>query len=436
MKGLAARGGDEDAMHLDTAPATRYHPPLRHYGLDWLRIGAFGLLILYHICMVFSPWRWVIKAPVTIDWLTVPMALLTPWRLPLLFAVSGYASRRLYEKSPSLRAFLASRNQRLLIPLAFGMVTIVPIEIWVRVQEVGYAHGLGHFWAVDYWRRDRYFGVDLPSWEHLWFVAYLWTYTALLCGAIAIVGPGLPQQLSRLIETGDQRARLLWLPAAGLAVAKLALMFVVPERQGLTTDWGGHAAYVPIFLFGFALGGTDALWPSIRRLFPVALATAVIAGVIVATIEYHYQADVAPPHAVMALDRMARLTMAWSMILVLLHVAQTYWNHDHRWRATLVEAVFPFYIIHHPVIIVTTWYLAPFHLPAGIELATLLAATFAGCLAFYGIGRRIGWVRPLIGLGVAKARASAKRSDHEHEHELDAAGARRRGHPRTRGDLA
>lgn len=28
----------------------------RHYGLDWLRIGAFALLILFHIGMYFVSW--------------------------------------------------------------------------------------------------------------------------------------------------------------------------------------------------------------------------------------------------------------------------------------------------------------------------------------------------------------------------------------------
>ena len=239
-----------------------------------------------------------------------------------------------------------------------------------------------------------------------------------------------------MIEWLDHRHRLLWFPAAGLALAKLSLMFIIPERQGLTTDWGGHAAYIPVFLFGFALGGTDALWPGIRRIFPRALAAALAAGTIVAALEYHYEANATPPHALMALDRMARLTMAWSMILVLLHVAQTWWNRDHRWRPTLVEAVFPFYIIHHPIIIVTTWALAPFGLNEGVEFLILLAATVSGCLAFYLVGRRLAWARPLIGLGVAKGGASAKRAGHDRNDDMDAAGPRWRRDPRTRRDHA
>jgi hypothetical protein len=394
-------------MYVDMAAPARAARVVRHYGLDWLRIGAFGLLIFYHIGMVFSPWTWVIKAPDTLDWLAVPMALLTPWRLPLLFAVSGYASRRLYDKSPSVRAFLASRNKRLLIPLAAAMLTIVPAEIWIRVRLAGYPQGLGHFWVTDYWRLGRFFGVDMPSWEHLWFVAYLWTYTALLCGVIALVGPTLPNRLSAFLEWLDRRARLLWFPAVGLALAKLSLMFIIPERQGVTTDWGGHTAYLPIFLFGFALAGADTLWPSLKRLFDPAIIVAIASGAIVAILDYHYAARFTPPHALMALDRMARLVMAWSMILVLFHVAQTWWNHDHRWRPTLVEAVFPFYIIHHPIIIATTWALAPLRLNDGVEFLALLAATASGCFAFYLLGRRVGWLRPLIGLGPKRAPIAA-----------------------------
>ena len=67
----------------------------RHYGLDWLRIGAFGLLIFYHIGMVFVPWGYHAKTAHPIPWVVIPMLALNSWRLLLLFVVSGYASRAL-----------------------------------------------------------------------------------------------------------------------------------------------------------------------------------------------------------------------------------------------------------------------------------------------------------------------------------------------------
>jgi hypothetical protein len=34
----------------------------RRVDLDWVRIGAFGLLILYHVGMFYVPWSWHIKS--------------------------------------------------------------------------------------------------------------------------------------------------------------------------------------------------------------------------------------------------------------------------------------------------------------------------------------------------------------------------------------
>ncbi len=379
----------------------------RHYGLDWLRIAAFGLLIFYHIGMVFVPGNWVIKSQTTYSWLIVPMTLLSPWRLTLLFAVSGFASAMLLGRSASVGAFAWSRAKRLLIPLAFGMAVLVPAEMWVRVQEHGYALGYLHFWLVDYWRWGDWMGYEFPSWEHLWFVAYLAAYTFLL----ALVLAWMPDRAARagdaLAHWLDHRSRLFWAPAALLATMKLSLLFVVPEKQGLFTDWSGHALYVPPFLFGFLLARHPQLWKPMERLWKPALAASAVAGAILVTVELTWQGDAWPPHAVMAIDRMARSAMGWMMTIALFRLADRMWNHDHPLRQTLGEAVFPFYLIHHGAIILTAWYLLPLGLPALVEFLILSAVTLAACLLFYLCGREIPPLRPLIGLGPRKRKPGA-----------------------------
>ena len=371
----------------------------RHYGLDWLRIAAFALLILYHIGMVFSPWTWVIKTNHAIPELIAPMAVLTPWRLALLFAVSGFASRHLFEKSGRAGTFLRSRNLRLLVPLAFGMAVLVPVEMWVRVMEAGYPHHYLYFWMFDYWRDGEFWGRQFPSWEHLWFVAYLWTYTALLAGALAIARVRLERWTGRFVAWLGQGRRILWFPAAGFMAVKLALLFVVPEEHGLFSDWGGHAQYLPMFLFGFVLAGAPQLWPALHRVRTMALLLSIAAGSVVVVTETLFPGENVPPHWVMAGDRAARMAMGWTMTIALFSVADRWWNRDHRWRKTLAEAVFPFYLIHQPAIVLITWYSLPHRLSAPMEFALLVSGTFATCAAFYLIGREIGWLRPLIGLG-------------------------------------
>ena len=370
-------------------------PAQRHYGLDWLRIGAFGLLIVYHVAMVFSTWDWVIKSPVTYPQLIVPMALLTPWRLPLLFAVSGFASRKLFDKSGDVGAFTGSRNHRLLIPWAFAMVVIIPPEMWVRALEAGYPHSLWHFWVSDYWSLTPTYGKPFPSWEHLWFVVYLWAYTMVLAGLLTRRSAKWMTRAADWLATGY---RLVWAPIAFLVVGKLAIMFVVPEKQGLFTDWNAHISYLPIFLFGFALGGQSRLWTAIMRLRWPALAIVIFSGAVVSWVELAYEGHHVPPHEIMALDRAARLAMAWSMIVLLFQLATRWFNRDHGWRKTLAEAVFPLYIAHHPAIVLIAWYTLPLGLNPFVEFAILLGGTFGFATAFYLVGREIRWLRPLIGL--------------------------------------
>lgn len=369
----------------------------RHYGLDWLRIGAFGLLIVYHVAMVFSTWDWVIKSPTTYPGLIIPLALLTPWRLPLLFAVSGYASRKLFDKTGRPGAFVASRNRRLLIPWGFAMVALIPVETWVRAKIAGYPGGLLHYWLRDYWSLIPAYGPPFPSWEHLWFVAYLWAYTMSLAGLLAMRGWSA-DRMTRAADWMGKGARLVWMPIGLLAIAKVLVMFVIPEKQGLLTDWNAHLEYFPIFLFGFALGGRSALWPAIAQSQRIAIVVAVASALIVTWVELTYAGHRMPPHSLMVLDRVARIAMAWTMILILFDLADRHLNRDHRYRATLAEAVFPLYIAHHPAIILLAWLTLSQELNPLVEFMLLLVGTFCFATAFYLVGREIAWLRPLVGL--------------------------------------
>ena len=373
------------------------HVSGRHYGLDWLRIAAFALLILYHITLVFVPGHWVIKWPETFPALVVPLAFLTPWRLPLLFAVSGFATRRLLMRSPSLAAFARGRSKRLLIPLAFGLLVLLVPELWVRAKLAGDPLSLGQYWRREYWLPHPRYGLGFPAWEHLWFVLYLWVYTLLLTLVVAKRGP---EWVQARIEAFTARGRMLWAPIALLAFARLLLMFVVPERHGLFTDWSGHAQYVAFLLFGFALGGSPTLWRQTAEQARVALPTAALSGCVVAWVEHAYPGNNVPPHLVAAAERAAQVAMAWAMLIVLLHAADRWLNRDAAWRATLAEGVFPAYLIHHPVIVVTTWAILPLGLPAGAGFAIILATTVAACLGFYLLARGLPWLRPVAGLGV------------------------------------
>ena len=64
----------------------------RRHDLDWVRVSAFALLVLYHVGMYYVTWDWHVKSPAASDTLEPFMLLSSPWRLALLFLVSGAAT--------------------------------------------------------------------------------------------------------------------------------------------------------------------------------------------------------------------------------------------------------------------------------------------------------------------------------------------------------
>jgi fucose 4-O-acetylase-like acetyltransferase len=128
--------------------------------------------------MYYVTWDWHVKSPHASSAIEPLMMLTSPWRLSLLFLVSGVATAYLFERR-SARGFLGQRSVRLLVPLLFGMAVIVPPQSYLEVVEkLSYAGTYADFLKLYFTAYHGFCrGSDcliLPTWNHLWFVAYLW----------------------------------------------------------------------------------------------------------------------------------------------------------------------------------------------------------------------------------------------------------------------
>lgn len=370
----------------------------RHYGMDWLRIGAFALLILYHIGMFFVPWDWHVKIARPIGWVAIPMMATNSWRLPLLFLVSGYASAALFAKLGSTGAFLRSRSARLLIPLMFGMIVVIPVQPWIELAtQHGYAASFGYFWVQDYFRFGTLDGIVLPTWQHLWFVVYLFAYTlmaALLLAVVPVLARG---------RIADAAARLLggWGMLLTPFALWIAILFAFPghrDTHALVDDGPAHLHFLVAFATGWLLRVRPQLFDAVTRCWPAAAVLALAAYACIVWAMAVAPGEGAPPAGIVAPFLAVRLVQGWASIVALVGIADRYANRDHPRRAMLAEAVFPFYIIHQTIIVVGGWLLLRAGTGALPSFLVLFAATTLGCWLFYAIGRSIGWLRPLIGL--------------------------------------
>ena len=85
-------------------------------------------LFLFHSARVFDTTEWYVKNDRTSEFVDVLLSFAAMWGMPLLFVVSGmgiwYSLR-----SRTIGAFAGERVHRLLVPLVFGMLVIVPPQV-------------------------------------------------------------------------------------------------------------------------------------------------------------------------------------------------------------------------------------------------------------------------------------------------------------------
>ena len=380
----------------------------RRHDIDWVRILAFGLLVFYHVGMYYVSWDWHVKSPHAGPALEPLMLLTSPWRMSLLFVVSGVATAFLLGKAKDGGApFLLPRSRRLLWPLLFGMYVVVPPQVYYELVEkvpggfhAGYAAFMGtYFRGGDFYCMAPSDCVDAPTWNHLWFLAYLWAYTVVLWLLLKLAPKAMQAAGDWLGRRLSGAGALFW-PVAWLALARLVLAGRFESTHDLVDDWYNHAQYLPMFLLGYLLAFSTGFWESMQRHRWLALGAALAGYLSLIGVWYFsgYSDDVPPPNALRMALRVAWGVNQWCAIAAAFGFAYRFRNADSAALRYLTPAVFPVYILHQTVIVALAHNAKPLGLPPLLEGPLLVLLTFAVCFSGYELIRRLPLLRPLFGL--------------------------------------
>jgi peptidoglycan/LPS O-acetylase OafA/YrhL len=379
----------------------------RRYDLDWLRIAAFGLLILYHCGMFYVSWDWHVKSSRASDAIEPLMLLTNPWRLTLLFLVSGAAARFMADKMSAWK-FTGARMGRLFPPLLLAVFVIVPPQAYYEIVEAlqalppelaaQYPLALDNFYVKYVTASGNWCDADgcliTPTYNHMWFVAYLIVYTLLLIPLLPLLRR-IPKTASVLLA-GPFFILTPWLAMAAL---RLTLFPVFGESHNVFADFYLHALYLSVFLFGFAIAKHQPFFDRCVQLRWVALALGLAAWAALVVYFNAHPEGVEPPEWLRAIMRSVRELDAWCAIVAAIGFAHRYLkNADGPVRHLLTQAIFPFYLIHQTIIVVAGHYIDDLGLTLWIEAPLLIGATALGCWLFFDLGRRVPALRVWIGL--------------------------------------
>jgi peptidoglycan/LPS O-acetylase OafA/YrhL len=383
----------------------------RRHDIDALRVIAFALLILYHLAMAYvDGWGFHLKSAHTTPDLQWPMRLLNGWRMSLLFLISGVAIALL---GPRLRRgrFAVVRSWRLLLPLLFGMFVVVPIQPYCEAVSNGAASpGFGSFllryWQVRPWPPGSFAGAPFGiTWNHLWYLAYLWCYSMLLVLLKPLLDSA-PVRRATARFAGGPGGLLLFLPAGILLLWLAWLAPAHPATNTLVNDTYQHAKYLTVFLLGYLLGREPAFWQravALRWTSLVAVGCAVCWYFLLEALGQWLPVDAVlrrwPASFWGVQSKFCEMLYVWGVLLTLLGWARRYLDRPFRWLPYCTEAVYPWYILHQSLLIAALYWLKPLQLGPVLEPLLVLMATVIGCLLLHEcLIRRVRWIRPLFGL--------------------------------------
>jgi hypothetical protein len=93
------------------------------------------------------------------------------------------------------------------------------------------------------------------------------------------------------------------------------------------------------------------------------------------------------------------ILVSWSVAISAIGYARKYLNFDSDLRKIANEGIYPFYLLHQPVIVITGYYLVCWNIPAIIKfILILLVSFFITVLIYQLIIQRIGLFRIIFGL--------------------------------------
>lgn len=381
----------------------------RRHDIDALRAVAFAFLILYHLAMLYvDDWGWHLKSSYTSEALQWPMLFINRWRMDLIFLISGVATAFLM-RGLATRDFVKQRLWRLLLPLVFGMLVVVPLQPYCQgvangLVEPGFGQFLVRYFTGYAWPPKAFDGWEHGfTWNHLWYLAYLLFYTLL----VAALRPLLMSRAGMRLRdafTGLAGWRLLVYPAVPLVFFTLGLQWKFPSTHDLTHDWYYHTIYFTMFLYGWWLASAESVWTELARLRKPALGGALAMFAFYMAFAKTQGDD--PSFAWACTIWISRNVYIWLALCAILGWGHALLNRPMKWLAFANEAVYPWYILHQSLIVLLAYWLVPLKVGPVLEPLLMLAGTVGGCwLLHVAVIRRIAWLRPCFGLKGRESKA-------------------------------
>ena len=373
----------------------------RIYYLDWLRILAFGILILFHCWQPFNNFEWLIKSDtksLVADILTV---FFHTWRLYLIFFISGIGTWIALNSNGS--SFLNNRLLRLIVPFVFASIVIVPCQYFYQMLQKGPDITFLNFMS-NYPKSviNKGYKFDIFLWIleigiHLWYLPSLFIMTLITLPLLKRINAKGISEASFLRLAKYPKLALLF--AFPIIILLIVLKPIFPEYTSVTD----FLTYMCSFIYGFIfIKEHSRLLPILYKNKNILLAIGILSSLIIIAFlldEKFRNAAFNPKyniyHVIVSIP-LGLSAFSWPLYFVSLFAQK--FNFNIKILATLNRSILPVYILHQSIIVVIGYYIIKYIGNGFIQFILIVISTTIISLTLYWFIKNFRTTRFLFGM--------------------------------------
>ncbi len=385
--------------------------PKRYYYVDWLRVLAVLALFPFHAGQIYnSEAAFYVKDQVSNPFIMGINAFIYLWHMPLFMFLAGIGSSYALQFR-SGATYLIERFRRLVFPLIFGILVLIPPLTYLRmfgdpdrVWPEGFAHNAVPGFAMSYFEYyPDFFNGIYPNgnldWGHLWFLAYLFTISLISLPIFLYLHSEKGRWVLESLKKVASAPYGIFLLSIPIAVFELLLRRAYPNMQNLISDWANFLLFSTVFIYGFIMASDDKFGEATERHWKVMLTSGVLIAVIMSVVFAARIQTGLSEDTYYIVEMLFRGISIWFCLIGFLGFGMRFLNRGGKFIQYATEAALPIYIIHLPIIGAIGFYLVKFDLPIAIKYFLILILSLISSILLYEVVvRRLNFVRYFFGL--------------------------------------
>jgi glucan biosynthesis protein C len=344
----------------------------RRYDIDWLRVIAILAVYLHHIGMPFNGDKFHIMNSESSKILDDIMVFFEQFRLPLLFLISGTGTVFAFSKRTWVQ-FIKERSMRLLIPLCFGVLFIVPPQTYYEQIATLSSY-------LDVYKNGAF------EINHLWFIENLFVMSLVVIPLILFLKSSKSNRLITSLDTMASKKYGILLWVIPLIIGTIILKIKYQSDSKEITNLSSTFYYGYFFICGMLFTSSQHIWNHLkthRKFNGIALliSTFLFYGY------YFFPDDYIEPYLTLGMRwnlwYLVCALVGWTLVTTLLGYAQIWFDKKSVLLKRCNEAIYPFYILHQTVIIVLGYYIIQLDSSVTFKIVLLIVTSFPVIVIIY-----------------------------------------------------